>query len=233
MSTEQPSQSSISDEARALEATLEIREHGGRAAAFIVDLADSEAVALLVGQVVERFGRLDILVNNAGVTGAGPLLDVPKASWDRAITANLTAPFLLIQAFGRHVADRGGGGRIVNVLTSGAFRATLTSGPDYVASKAGLHGLSRSAAGYLAALDINVNAVAPGITDTPRLRVPGSYDAAHAAHIKNLVTQGPMANVFGRISSPQDVAEAITFLCSRRSRQITGQVLHTSAGLIV
>jgi NAD(P)-dependent dehydrogenase (short-subunit alcohol dehydrogenase family) len=211
----------------------DVRADGGTAEAFTIDMADSDAVARLVDQVVERCGHLDILVNNAGVTGSGPLLDLAKGDWDRALAANLTGPFLLIQAFGRHAQVRGGGGRIVNLLSSSVFRTIGTSGPDYVATKAGLLGLTRTAAGYLAPLDINVNAISPGFTDTPRVRVAGSDDEAHAAMVEQIVTRGPMANLFGRPSVAEDVADAIVFLCLPASRQITGQVIHTSAGAVV
>jgi NAD(P)-dependent dehydrogenase (short-subunit alcohol dehydrogenase family) len=217
----------------AAEVVAEIDQDGGRAIALVVDLADSTVVTGLVDEVVGTLGRLDILVNNAGVTGAGPLLELSEAAWDRAMAVNLKAPFLLTQAFGRHVTARGGGGKIVNVLTSSVFRAVFLSGPDYVASKAGLMGLTRSAAGYLAALDVNVNAVAPGLTDTPRVRNKDATDEEHAAMLRKLTTEGALANAFGRASAPEDVAEVIVFLCSPASRQMTGQVLHTSAGAVI
>jgi NAD(P)-dependent dehydrogenase (short-subunit alcohol dehydrogenase family) len=211
----------------------EIQQRGGRSEAYAVDLAESAAVAGLVDNVVASFGRLDILVNNAGVTGAGPLLELSEAAWDRAMAVNLKAPFLLTQSFGRHVARRGGGGRIVNVLSSSLFRAMFLSGPDYVASKGGLLGLTRSSAGYLAELDVNVNAVAPGLTDTPRVRDVEATLEEHRAKLQKLASEGPLANAFGRVSSAEDVAEVIVFLCLPASRQVTGQVLHTSAGAII
>ena len=149
------------------------------------------------------------------------------------MAVNLKAPFLLTQAFGRHVAERGGGGKVVNVLSSSLFRAAFISGPDYVASKGGLLGLTRACAAYLAELDVNVNAVAPGLTDTPRLHTPDISDEERAARLERAVAEGPMANAFKRVSSPHDVAETIVFLCSPASRQITGQVVHTSAGAVV
>jgi NAD(P)-dependent dehydrogenase (short-subunit alcohol dehydrogenase family) len=219
------------DAARTVASELERR--GGQSEAFPADLAESSAVTGLVDRVVARFGRLDILVNNAGVTGGGSLLDLSEAAWDRSMAVNVKAPFLLTQAFGRHVAARGGGGRIVNVLSSSLFRAMFVSGPDYVASKGALLGLTRTAAGYLSALDVNVNAVAPGLTDTPRVRASGDTPDEHAAKMQKLASEGALANAFGRPSAPEDVAEVIVFLCLPASRQVTGQVLHTSAGAIV
>jgi NAD(P)-dependent dehydrogenase (short-subunit alcohol dehydrogenase family) len=219
------------DAARTVASELERR--GGQSEALPADLAESSVVTELVDRVVARFGRLDILVNNAGVTGGGSLLDLSEAAWDRSMAVNVKAPFLLTQAFGRHVAARGSGGRIVNVLSSSLFRAMFVSGPDYVASKGALLGLTRTAAGYLSALDVNVNAVAPGLTDTPRVRVSGDTPEEHAAKMQKLASEGALANAFGRPSAPEDVAEVIVFLCLPASRQVTGQVLHTSAGAIV
>jgi NAD(P)-dependent dehydrogenase (short-subunit alcohol dehydrogenase family) len=102
-----------------------------------------------------------------------------------------------------------------------------------VASKGGLLGLTRAAASYLAEFDVNVNAVVPGITDTPRVRNSEATDAEHDAAMHKLASEGPLANAFGRVSKPEDVAEAIVFLCLPGSRQVTGQVLHTSAGAVV
>ena len=219
------------DAARAVQA--EIEKGGGRVETFVVDLADSPAVGALVGDVVKRLGRLDILVNNAGIPGQGPLLELAESEWDTAMAINLKAPFLLTQAFGRHVAQRGGGGKVVNVLSSSLFRAFFLTGPEYVASKGGLLGLTRAAAAFLAELDVNVNAVSPGVTDTPLLRGYTANDEEHAANLARSASEGPLANAFKRVSKPDDVAEVIVFLCTPASRQVTGQVVHTSAGAVV
>lgn len=226
------------DHAAAQGLRAEIEQAGGRCASYTMDLADTAQVPGLVDQAVAELGRLDILVNNAGITGVAPLLELSEAAYDRAMAINLKAPFLLTQAFGRHVAQRGSGGKIVNVLSSSLYRAVFVSGPEYVISKGGLLGLTRSAAAFFAELDVNVNAVVPGLTDTPRLRDSRLRDGEltdeqHAQMLQRLVTEGPLANSFKRVSAPEDVAEAILYLCSRASRQVTGQVLHTSAGAVV
>lgn len=221
------------DESAVRNAVDEVVAGGGQAVGYTVDLVETATVRGLVERVVADLGRLDVLINNAGVTGAGHLLELEEEVWDRAFLVNLKAPFLLTQAFGRHAQARGGGGKIVNLLTSSLFRATFISGPDYVSSKGGLLGLTRASAAYFAPLDINVNAVVPGLTDTGRQRLPGETDEQHQAKMQAWISEGPLANGFKRVSTAEDVAEAILFLSLPSSRQITGQVIHTSAGAVV
>jgi NAD(P)-dependent dehydrogenase (short-subunit alcohol dehydrogenase family) len=117
---------------------------------------------------------------------------------------------------------RGGGGKIVNISSASGFRA-LGAPPVYTTTKAAVCQLTRSAAGELAQYDINVNAIAPGVTDTPMM----------AGYPRELAVEGTLSNLFKRWASAEDVANSVIFLCSPESRQITGQVIHTSAGGIV
>jgi NAD(P)-dependent dehydrogenase (short-subunit alcohol dehydrogenase family) len=204
-----------------------IRDGRGDASAVVADLADADAVRRVVPTVVDRHGRVDILVNAAGVVGERSVLALTKETWDRIHVVNLTAPFLLVADAARCMIEQGGGGRIVNVSSSSAFRAHV--GAAYASSKAGLLGLTRAAAGELGPHGINVNAVAPGVTDTPMTRQEG----ADKEDLLALVRSGPLANLLGRVSEPEDVANVIVFLCTPASRQITGQTIHTSAGSIV
>jgi NAD(P)-dependent dehydrogenase (short-subunit alcohol dehydrogenase family) len=207
----------------------EAEQAGADAAkAFVVDLANRDAIAPLVQDVLEEFGRIDILVNSAGITGAPhSSLDFSDDAYDAVMNINLRAPFLLTRAVGNHMIERGGGGRIVNVSSSAAFRAA-PSPAIYAASKAGLCGLTRTAAADLGLHDVNVNAVAPGMTKTPMTAGLGGDDDYQA-----VVSNGLLANLLHRVSEAEDVANVILFLCLPESRQITGQVLHTSAGTVV
>ncbi|MBW8827030.1 MAG: SDR family oxidoreductase [Acidobacteria bacterium] len=202
---------------------------GAQAHAITCDLADLAAVPGIVAQALERFGRVDHLVNCAGITGtAGTVLAVDLDSWDEVYAVNLKAPLLLMQHVANHMVARGGGGRIVNVSSSSAFRARLSQ-IAYGSSKAALVQLTRSAAAELGPHDINVNAVAPGLTKSAITARLGDDDALTA-----LVTgDGTLANLLGRVSEPEDVAAVIVFLCAPASRQITGQTIHTSAGAVV
>jgi len=182
-----------------------------------------------VPDVLDRFGRIDILANVAGLAVRATLFDADPDQWDRVYGVNVKAPFFLLQGVARHMVERGGGGKIVNVSSSSAFR----SGGEivYASSKAAVAQLTRSAAAVLGPYDINVNTVAPGVTVTAMIAsspILGSEEA-----VQHQVSEGPLRNLLARASKPEDVAAAIVFLCLPASRQVTGQVLHTSAGLVV
>jgi NAD(P)-dependent dehydrogenase (short-subunit alcohol dehydrogenase family) len=205
-----------------------LHKSGGQATAHRVDLSNVDSIPGAVAEVLKAHGRIDVLVNAAGISGEeANVLEQSEANWDRVLTINLKAPFRLIQEVGRHMVARGGGGRIVNVTSSSAHRARRVMAP-YGAAKAGLAQLTRTAAADLGAHDINVNAVAPGVTMTPMVANLGDEAA-----FKAVITEGPLANLLGRASRPEDVADAIVYLCLPGSRQITGQTIHTSAGAVV
>lgn len=194
-----------------------------------LDLTDHAAVKPMVAGVIQRFGRIDILVNSAAAMGGTyDIFEVDASAMARAAHLNVATPLLLIQEFARHVQSRAGGGKIVNVSSGSAFRAQKTR-LAYGASKAGLNALTRIAAAQLGALDINVNAVAPGVTDTPS----GTVSQSDPAVLKEKLSVGPHANFMQRVSSPEEIAATMLFLCTPGARQITGQVIHVSAGNIV
>ena len=220
-------------EANGRAAVAELEGLGAKALFVPVDLFDATAIAPAVQQVVDTFDGVDILVNNAATRGIGepngttPLFDITVDNWDWTFAVNLRAPLLLMQEVGRRLVDQGRGGRIVNVTSAAAFQTSGCS-PTYAASKAGLTSLTRTAAAALGTHGITVNAVAPGLTKTQfRLDRASSPDL-----FERLVSSGPMENLLHTVPEPDDVAEAILFLCLPASRQITAQTIHTSAGYI-
>jgi NAD(P)-dependent dehydrogenase (short-subunit alcohol dehydrogenase family) len=215
------------DEAGANEVAEQARHAGGKALAIAIDLANTKLIDGVVESVIQQLGRIDILVNCAGIARFQTLLDSDEQTWDMIHTVNLKAPMLMMKRVARHMIERGGGGRIVNISSSSAFRAQ-NSPIAYASSKAALVQLTRSAAAELGKHDINVNAIAPGITATAMTRMLGNAEA-----LQNAASSGPLENLFHRVSQPEDVAAAILFLCLPASRQITGQTIHTSAGAVV
>jgi NAD(P)-dependent dehydrogenase (short-subunit alcohol dehydrogenase family) len=204
------------------------RASGGNVIALAVNLADTKSISDTVAGVIKQCGRIDILVNCAGIAGRfQSLVETDEEAWDLVHTINLKAPMLLMKYVAKHMIERGGGGRIINVSSSSAFRAR-NSPIAYASSKAAIVQLTRSAAAELGPHDINVNAIAPGITATGMTRILGDAEALQRA-----ASSGPLENLFHRVSQPEDVAAAILFLCLPGSRQITGQVIHTSAGAVV
>jgi NAD(P)-dependent dehydrogenase (short-subunit alcohol dehydrogenase family) len=207
------------------------RSAGGDTRAFTAQLADSTGIPRLIEQVINAFGRIDILVNCAGIFGlAGEpqsSIDFSENAFEAVVAVNLRAPFLLTRGIGQHMIERGGGGRIVNVSSSAAFQA-LHVPVVYAASKAALNALTRVSAADLAPHGVNVNAVAPGVTKTPMIG-SGLTDE----EFNRLVSAGPFANLTHRAAGAEDVANVIRFLCLPESREITGQVIHTSAGTVV
>lgn len=204
------------------------KQAGGKAVAFPFDLADSKQIPNVVARILQQLGRIDILINCAGVTGRfQTLLEMEEDNWDFVQAVNLKAAMLMMKHVARHMIDRGGGGRIVNISSSSAFRAR-NSPIAYASSKAALVQLTRSTAAELGPHNINVNAVAPGITATAMTKALGDAEALQKA-----ASSGPLENLFHRVAQPEDVAAAIVFLCLPGSRQITGQTIHTSAGAVV
>ena len=216
------------DAAKTSEVVNEVSQRGGTARPYVADLADASTLAPMVDDIIRAFGRIDIFVNSAAVTAAPhSAIEFTDEQYALVTAINLRAPFLLTRQIGQHMVERGGGGKIVYVSSSASFRTTQ-SPAIYAATKAAINGLTRTCAADLGAHDVNVNAVAPGITDTPMNA--GLGDSAAKARA---AASGPLANLLSRKSEPEDVANVIVFLCLPESRQITGQVINTSAGLVV
>jgi len=192
----------------------------GAAGWVSADAADRAALTAAAGEVTARFGDPDILVNAAAVNLRPPLGDQTAASWDQTIEANLTAPFLLGQAFGPRMAARGWG-RIINVVSQQAFRAYGNSGA-YGAAKAGLVGLTRSQAEAWSRHGVCCNAIAPGVVHTP-LTEPVFADPA-------TVARHAARTMIGRNGVPDDFGACAVFLASAAAVAVTGQTLFVDGG---
>ena len=184
-----------------------------------VDVASEAAVSAWADAVAKRYGRIDVLVNNAGITRDALLLRMKEADWDLVMSINLKGAFLCTRAAVRFMAQQRSG-RIVNVASVVGVVGNVGQA-NYVASKAGLIGLTKTVAREFAARGITVNAVAPGFIETQMTAV-----------LSDKVKEAFLAQIpLGRAGSPEDVAAAVTFLASDQAAYLTGQVLHVSGGM--
>jgi len=200
-----------------------IRDAGGSAHAFAIDVGAAAAVRRLAARTLDRFGRVDVLVNNAGILRSTPAAEIAPEEWNLVMRVDLAGPFLCAQAF--YPALRASGhGRIVN-MASMAGRATSTlGGAHYTAAKAGLLGLSRHLAREWAPDGVTVNAVSPGIVDTPMAR--GATDEARMARVLAAIP-------FGRLAEPEEVAALVCFLASDEAAYITGANVDIHGGELI
>ncbi len=194
-------------------------QQGRRTAVVQGDVSRRADAERIVDECVAALGRIDILVNNAGVFPRVKFVDMTDADWDYLMGINLKGGFLCAQAAARKMIAAGQGGAIVN-LSSGALRG-VKLGVHYSASKGGVVSMTRAMALELAPHGIRVNAVAPGLTDTAQPRYEHSEEELHALG---------RALPLGRLGTPGEIADAITFLVSPMATFITGQTLHVNGG---
>lgn len=207
------------DAAGAEETARRIVLAGGRAVASAGDVSSSEDAERLINSAVECFGGVDVLVNNAGVASAGAVTEVDEQEWDRVMSVNLKGVYLCSRAAVGHM-ERGGGGSIV-CISSASGVIGQTGQVAYNVSKHGVIGLVRCMALDHAAAGIRVNAVCPGVMNTPMLDAlsPEQLDWLRAVH--------PL----GRLAEPSEVANLVLHLASEESSFTTGSVVLIDGGL--
>jgi 3-oxoacyl-[acyl-carrier protein] reductase len=201
------------------EVAAEIRAGGGETFVIPLDLSAQESIKEGIARVAKEFGRIDMLVNNAGVTKDGLVLRMKADDWNFVLQTNLTGAFFCIQqVISPMMRERWG--RIVNI-SSVVGEAGNAGQANYVASKAGLIGLTKSLAQELGSRNITVNAVAPGFIETDM--TSGLKD-----ELKAKITAGiPL----GRIGRAEEVACAVRFLCGEEAGYITGNVIDVNGGM--
>ena len=211
------------DAAAGTEAAGAIEAAGGRAVAVHANVTKADEVATIVAAATSSFGRIDVLVNNAGILRSTKAADVSPEEWHLVVDANLTGAFLCARAAYPALRDSGHG-RIVNVASM-AGRATSTlGGVHYTTAKAGVLGLTRHLAREWAADGITVNAISPGIVDTPMVR-----DSTDAARMVQVLAAIPL----GRLAEPGEIASLITFLASDEASYITGTNVDIHGGELI
>lgn len=193
---------------------------GARASALAADVADADAVARCVTQVVQEFGGLDILVNNAAVYPRRAWTEITETEWDRVLAVNLKGYFLCARAAFPHL-KAGGHGRIIN-LSSITFFLGMANLLDYVSSKGGIIGFTRALAREVGPDGVTVNAIAPGAFPTDAEKIhpdPEGYS-------RSVLDQQSLK----RRGRPEDIGNAVAFLAGDGASFITGQTLMVDGG---
>jgi 3-oxoacyl-[acyl-carrier protein] reductase len=197
----------------------EIAALGVRSLSLKVDMSRAAEVEGAIEQVARELGRIDILVNNAGITRDNLLMRMREEDWDQVLAVNLKGPFSAIKAVCRHML-RAKGGRIINISSVSGVAGNAGQA-NYSSAKAGLIGLTKSAAKELASRNILVNAVAPGFIDTDMTsKLDEKVRAAAAQHVP-----------LGRFGRAEEIAGAVLFLASDLSSYLTGQTIVVDGGL--
>jgi 3-oxoacyl-[acyl-carrier protein] reductase len=195
-----------------------IKDVGSKVITFNADVIDFGKAARVVAETRARLGRLDILVNSAGINSDAPLWKLAEPQWDRVLNVNLKGTFNYVRAVSEPFREQRSG-KIVNISSIQALRGTFGV-TNYAASKAGVIGLTKSAAADLGPSNVNVNAVAPGfILSNMTENLPEA-----------VLTKATEEAVLGRLGEPEDVASVVAFLCSDAARYITGEILRVDGG---
>ncbi|CAJ1002173.1 MULTISPECIES: 3-oxoacyl-[acyl-carrier-protein] reductase [Bacillales] len=206
-------------EAAAAETVAKVKELGREAIMIRANVANAEEVNEMFKEALERFGTIDILVNNAGITRDNLLMRMKEEEWDEVISTNLKGVFNCLKAATRPMMKQRSG-KIINI-TSVVGVLGNPGQANYVAAKAGVIGLTKTAARELASRGITVNAVAPGFIDTDMTaNLPEDVKAS-------MLGQIPL----GRLGQADDIAGVVLFLASDAANYMTGQTLHVDGGM--
>ena len=198
----------------------EIREKGGKAVTYKCDVSDFDKCEKFIGDVVKEYGRIDILVNNAGITRDGLLMGMKEEDFDSVINVNLKGTFNTIRFASRTMVKQRKG-KIINISSVVGIFGNAGQA-NYAAAKAGMIGMTKSAARELAGRGITVNAVAPGFIETDMTR-----------KLPEEIREGACKQIpLGRFGQPEDVAKAVAFLAAEGS-YLTGQVLAVDGGMVM
>ena len=206
-------------EERAKEVKQTIEENGGKASIYKCNVSDFEACEAMIKDIVKEHGRLDILVNNAGITRDNLLMKMSEEDFDAVIQTNLKGVFNCTRHIARQMLKQKSG-RIINISSVSGVLGNAGQA-NYCAAKAGVIGLTKSAAKELASRGITVNAVAPGFIKTEMTDVLKD-------DIKKAIMENIPMKAFGET---EDIANAVAFLASEEARYITGQVISVDGGM--
>lgn len=199
----------------------EIKNENGKVIGIAADVSKEKEVENLVSKTVEKFGKLDIMINNAGILGFSPLTELSEKDWDKIIDVNLKGVFFGIKHAAKQMIKQGNGGKIINTASIAGLIGYPTLA-HYSSSKGGVIELTRTAALELADKKIYVNAIAPGLIETPMTK-----DIMEDPEQRKQLLKGiPL----GRAGKPEDIARPALFLSSEDSDYMTGQTIVVDGG---
>jgi NAD(P)-dependent dehydrogenase (short-subunit alcohol dehydrogenase family) len=201
-----------------------IQAAGGEAAFIQADVSKAPQVEALIQKIIQKYNRIDFAHNNAGVEGAvSPTAECTEDNWDKTININLKGVWLCMKYEILQMLKQGGGA-IVNT-SSVAGLVGLRGSPAYAASKHGILGLTKTAALEYAKAGLRINAVCPGLVDTPMIDRQTRRDS-------QIVTKLTAAEPVGRMAAPEEVAQSVLWLCSEAASFVTGHALAVDGGLL-
>jgi NAD(P)-dependent dehydrogenase (short-subunit alcohol dehydrogenase family) len=210
------------DQALGAQAAERITGGGRSAVAHKTDVSDEASVKDLVEFTLNEYGRIDALVNNAGIYPKSPVIKMSKREWDRVLAVNLQGAFLCCKHVLPGMMARRSG-RIINIASGHAVRGGAEFS-HYAASKAGIVALTKSLALEVAPFGVLVNTVAPGVSDTTMPRIHSSEE-----EVRTKAEKMPM----GRLTKPEEIADAVAYLLSERNTVITGQLFGVNGGQVL
>ena len=209
----------------------EIQAAGAAAVGVMADVSDREQVHAMVGTAVSHCGRLDVMVSNAGIVQVAPVMEITESDFDKLFSINLKGVIWCAQAAARQMIEQGQGGKIINAGSLASHMGPAILG-TYSASKFGVRGITQTMAREFAPHGITVNAYCPGIVDT------GMWDTidSRASEVMGIARGAMLEQVQGQISlgrmqTPQDVANYVSFLASTDSDYMTGQSVIIDGGI--
>ncbi|NMC79911.1 MAG: SDR family oxidoreductase [Chloroflexi bacterium] len=220
------------NEEAALQTAEGIRQKGGAAQAWQLDVTNRAQIKSVITAIVEKFGRLDVWVNNAGVSTMKPFLELTEQDWDFLHNVNGSGVFFCSQEVARHFIRQGNGGKIINIASMAGKRGG--NAPflvHYVYTKFGVIGLTQAMAKELSPYQITVNAVCPGYVATPMQKRELVWEGQLRGISPEAVYQSYIDDTpLGRIEQPEDIAKTVLFLASSDSDFITGEAINVNGG---
>ena len=207
-----------------------IIDMGGKATSYEMDVTNEEQIKEVLQKSIKEFNKIDILVNNAGVSSMNKVVDLTEEEWDKNMDINAKGVFLCCKIIGKHMIEKGGNTKIINIASMAAKRGVPLLA-HYAASKWAMRGFTHSLALEFAPHNINVNAVCPGYVKTKMQERELKWEAELKGKTIEEVKQDYIDDTpLGRLEEPEDVADVVIFLASKYSDYLTGQAINSTGG---